>query len=86
MPDGTVAHFQEGSKLHHKEVFEGKGCKRKIDQVDMLIERYVGKAEDWQKVKAIGSIVCSNGEVEEREIHWYEEPTVGKVKLKVKKR
>ena len=25
LPDGTVAHFQEGSKLHHKEVFAGKG-------------------------------------------------------------
>lgn len=86
MPDGTVAHFQEGSKLHHKEVFAGKGCKRKIDQVDMLVERYGGKAEEWQKIKAFGTIVKSNGEIEEREIHWYEEPTVGKVKLKVKKR
>lgn len=86
MPDGTVVHFQEGSKLHHKEVFAGKGCKRKIDQVDMLVERYGGKEEDWQKIKAIGTIVKENGEIEEREIHWYEEPTVGKKRLKVKKK
>lgn len=85
MPDGTVAHFQEGSKLHHKEVFAGKGCKRKIDQVDMLVERYGGKAEDWQKIKAIGTIVKENGEVEDVEVHWYEEPTIGKINLKYKR-
>ena len=85
MPDGSVAHFQEGSKLHHKEVFAGKGCKRKIDQVDMLVERYGGKAEEWQKVKAIGTIVKENGEIEEVEVHWYEEPTVGKINLKYKR-
>lgn len=86
MPDGTTAHFQEGSKLHHKEVFAGKGCKRKIDQVDKLVDHYGGKAEDWQKIKAFGTIVTEDGEIEEAEIHWYEEPTIGKIGLKVKER
>ena len=85
MPDGTIARFQEGSKLHHKEVIAGKGHRRKIDEINGLVSKYGGKAENWIKVKAIGTIVRDNGEVEEREIHWYEEPTVGKVKLKIKK-
>lgn len=86
MPDGTIACFQEGSKLHHKEVIAGKGHKRKIDEIDGLVSKYGGNPNDWIKVKAFGTIVKANGEIEEREIHWYEEPTVGKVKLKAKKR
>ena len=86
MPDGTIAHFQEGSKLHHKEVFAGNGCKRKIDEVDLLVDKFGGTANEWQKIKAIGTIVRENGEIEEAEIHWYEEPSVGKVKIKYKKR
>ena len=84
MPDGTVGHFQEGSKLHHKEVFAGKGCKRKIDQIDMLISNFGGNQDEWQKVKAIGTIVSANGEIQDEEVHWYQEPTVGWVLLKVK--
>ena len=82
--DGTVAHFQEGSKLHHIEVIAGKGKKRKIDEIDGLVLTYGGNPDDWVKVKAFGTIEKPNGEVEEIEIHWYQEPTVGKVKLKEK--
>ncbi len=84
MADGTVARFQEGTKLHHKEIIAGRGNKRKIDEIDRLVSKYGGKTDDWVKVKAFGTIVKPNGEIEEIEIHWYEEPTVGKVKLKEK--
>lgn len=84
LADGTFAHLQEGSKLHHKEVIAGKGKKRKIDEIDGLISKYGGTPDKWVKVKAFGTIVKPNGETEEIEIHWYEEPTVGKVKLKEK--
>ena len=82
--DGTIAHFQEGSKLHHKEVIAGKGEKRKIDEIDGLVSKYGGNPDKWIKVKAFGTIVKKNGETEDVEVHWYEEPTAGKVKLKVK--
>lgn len=84
LADGTVARFQEGSKLHHKEIIAGKGVRRKIDEIDGLIAKYGGKADEWIKVKAFGTIEKPNGEIEEIEIHWYEEPTVGKVKVKEK--
>jgi hypothetical protein len=84
LADGTVARFQEGSKLHHKEIIAGKGNKRKIDEIDSLVFHYGGNPNDWIKVKAFGTIIKTNGEIEEIEIHWYEEPTVGKVKLKEK--
>ena len=84
MPDGTLGHFLEGSKLHHKEVFAGKGCKRKIDQIDMLVSNFGGSPNEWQKVKAIGAVVGLDGNVQDEEVHWYQEPTVGWVLLKVK--
>ena len=84
MPDGTIGHFLEGSKLHHKEVFAGKGCKRKIDQIDMLVSNFGGSLDEWQKVKAIGTVVGASGDVQDEEVHWYQEPTVGWVLLKVK--
>ena len=84
LSDGSVAHLQEGSKLHHKEVIAGKWRKRKIDEIDGLIAKYGGNPDEWIKVKAFGTIVKPNGEIEEIEIHWYEEPTAGKVKLKEK--
>lgn len=86
LANGETVHLAEGSKLQDKEVFAGKGCKRKIDEVDNLVRVYGGKAEEWQKVKAIGTIVYENGKEEKVELHWYEEPSVGKVKIKEKVR
>ncbi len=86
LSNGEKVKFLEGSKLHHKEVFAGKGTKTPIREVEGLVKNYGGKAENWQKIKAFGTIVHRNGKTEEVEIHWYEEPSVGKVKLKEKVR
>lgn len=85
MPDGSVAHFVEGSKLTHKEVFAGKGTKTPIRDIERLIKKYPGsKAELWQKVKAHAQIEWK-GEILFSEIHWYEEPSVGRIETKHKK-
>ena len=86
MPDGDVAHFVEGTKLQDKEAFAGKGCKTKIRSRFLLTENYPGSNPDmWRKVKAKAQIILNNGEVLAAEIHWYEEPTIGKVEFKYKK-
>lgn len=85
IPDGTTAHFVEGSKLQNKEVFAGKGCKRKIDCIESLVATYGGTASEWTKVKAHAEIQLPNGEIINAEIHWYEEPSVGKVQIKYKR-
>lgn len=82
--NGQVARFAEGTKLQNKEVFAGKGCKRKIDQIADLVRKHGGNPNEWQKVKAIATIVLPNGEEERAEVHWYEEPSIGKVGFKVK--
>ena len=85
MPDGTTANFVEGSKVIHKEVFAGKGTKKPIRDVERLVAQYKGsKAEDWQKVKGIAELE-QDGEQFKGEIHWYEEPNIGRVEVKYKK-
>ena len=75
----------EGSKLQNKEAFAGLGCKRRIDCVDSLVAKFGGKAEHWMKFKAIAEIRLPNGEIQKAEVHWYEEPTIGKVMIKRKR-
>lgn len=85
MPDGSIAHFVEGTKLQDKEVFAGKGCRRKIDVIDRLVSKYPGSAADeWQKVKATATIVWRDVS-DQAEIHWYEEATIGKIDFKFKR-
>lgn len=84
MQDGTTAHLAEGSKLQNKEIFAGRGCKRKIDDIDRLVKQHGGNPDDWAKVKATADIVLETGEIIKAEIHWYEESYVGKVELKFK--
>ena len=83
--DGSTAKFVEGSKLQNKEIFAGAGCRRKIDDIDRLVRDYPGTSEsEWMKAKAIAEIVTEYGEYMKAEIHWYEEPLVGKVEFKFK--
>ena len=85
LPNGEKAKFVEGSKLQNKEVFAGKGCRRKIDDAERLIAKYPGsRSELWMKVKALAYIELPNSEIIKAEVHWYEEPTIGKVEFKLK--
>ncbi len=83
MPDGSIAHLAEGTYIKNKEVIAGKGVKRQIDEIEGLVRNYGGKAENWRKMKGL-AIIEQDGKTEESEIHWYEEPSVGKVKIKYK--
>ena len=83
IPDGRVLHFTEGSRITNIKVIAGKGRNRQIDIVDILVDRYGGNPEEWQKCKGFG-YVDVDGENLLAEVHWYQEPTVGKVAFKIK--
>ena len=85
LPNGKTARFAEGSKLQNKEVFAGKGCKRKIDEVDRLVQEYGDSAESWMKVKANAILVDEDGEERRAEIHWYEAKESEKQEIKFKR-
>jgi hypothetical protein len=85
MPNGETAHLAEGTHITNKQVFAGAGTKTPIRDVDRLVKQYGGKTEKWTKVKA-EAILDLHGKTFDAEIHWYEEPTVGKQEMKYKKR
>ena len=84
MPDGEITNFTEGTKITDIIVIAGKGKIRQIDELDGLLEEFGGNPSEWQKVKGFG-YVDDNGESYKAELHWYQEPTVGKVKMKLKR-
>ena len=85
MPNGEIAHFVEGSKIINKQVFAGKGTKTPIRDIERLVKQYPNtKEQNWQKVKGHAELDL-NGETFKAEIHWYEEPNIGKVEIKYKK-
>lgn len=83
LPDGEVVHLTENTKLIPSQVIAGKRSARAIDEVLSLIQVYGGSEKEWAKIKGTG-YVDFNGESHKAEIHWYQEPSVGKVELKVK--
>ena len=84
MPDGSVAKFVEGSKITDKEVFAGKGTTKPIKDIKRLTKEYPNtNAKLWQKVKGKAEILWGS-EFMKAEIHWYEEPSVGKKEIKFK--
>ena len=85
LADGTEGKFLDGAILQNKEVFAGKGVKRKIDDIQRLLIVYPGTKEDeWMKLKALTEVVFPSGEIEKLEIHWYEYPGKGKFEFKEK--
>jgi len=82
-PDGDIIQLTEGSRITNVEVMAGKGRNRQIDIKDVLVDKYGGNADEWQKVKGLG-YVDVGGESYRAELHWYQEPTVGKVEWKLK--
>lgn len=84
LPNNEIVHLSEGTRITNVQVIAGKGRNRKIDMVSVLIDRYPGTKEtEWQKVKGIGYIDYQ-GENYKAVLHWYQEPSVGKVEWKVK--
>lgn len=82
LPDDSYVPLAEGTRITDIKVIAGKGVTRQIDEIDNLL-KFGGKKSEWKKLKGIG-FVDLYGEIYKTELHWYQEPTVGKVKFKVK--
>lgn len=83
LPNGDIVHFTEGTRITNIKTIAGKGRDRQIDEIDILVDRYGGVPEEWMKKKGFGH-VDYEGESYLAEVHWYEEPTAGRHKFKVK--
>ena len=83
LPNGSYTTFSEGTRITNVKVIAGKGRDRQIDEIDNLLDRFGGDAFEWKKMKGIGYAEY-DGESVRAEVHWYEEPNVGRCKFKVK--
>lgn len=84
LPDGQRVTLTPGSRITKVQTIAGVGRNRQIDVVDILADKYPGTDPlKWKKQKGIG-YVDFEGESYKAELHWYEEPTVGRVEFKIK--
>ena len=84
LPTGERVILTPGSRITHVQTIAGLGRNRQIDMVDVLVEKYPETdPQKWQKKKGIG-YVDYDGESYKAELHWYEEPSVGRVEFKIK--
>ena len=64
----------------------GKRRERQIDCIDWLVDKHGGNPVEWTKEKGFGYVEDEYGEMRRVELHWYQEPSVGKVEMKIKER
>ena len=84
LPNKEIIHLTEETRVKNVHVIAGKGRNRQIDIVTSLVEKFPGTKEaEWQRVKGVG-YVDYHGENYKADLHWYEEPSVGRVGWKVK--
>ena len=83
-PDGEILNLSEGTHIKKVEVIAGQGRNRQIEMVDSLVDKYGGDRAKWKKCKGQG-YVDLDGESYLVELHWYEEPSTGRVEFKIKR-
>ena len=83
LPNGEYTQLTEGTRITNIEVMAGDGRIRKIDKIDHIVANYGGNPDKWQYMKGIG-YVDYVGESFKAELHWHQEPTVGKHIWKLK--
>ena len=83
---GTYMHLTEGTRITQPKnhIIAGKGRNNQIDIIDLLLDRYQGDPLEWTKEKGFGYVDDEFGDSRFVEIHWYQEPSVGKVEFKIK--
>lgn len=77
--------FSEGTQMQNSEIFAGRGTKHPLNEAvrNGLSEQYGGRPFNWQHCKGFGTIDFY-GEDRRTEVHWFQEPTVGKHRFKIK--
>lgn len=83
---GDILRLAEGTRITQPKnhVMAGAERERKIDCIDWLIDKYGGDRVKWTKEKGFGLVEDEYGELRRVELHWYQEPDVGKVEMKIK--
>lgn len=83
---GEYFHFSEGTRIRNAQVFAGLGGVKPLNRevADGLANQIGGDPDKWQHCKGNGTLDY-HGEDRDAEVHWFQEPSVGKHKFKIKK-
>ena len=83
---GEEIPLTEGTRITQPKnhVMAGKGRERQIDELQLLLDKYGGDPLEWTKEKGFGYVDDEFGESHLVELHWYQEPSAGRVKMKIK--
>ena len=81
---GELFSFVEGTRIQNVEVFAGKGVSKPYWNAGKYVEKFGGKAEDWQHVKGEGWLDTPDGD-RYAEIHWSQCEKYGKVDFFIKR-
>lgn len=73
-------------KIEHLTVYAGKGTDVKLGVADSIARQHGGKPEDWKHVKGMGKVKGKDGNIEEADIHWFENENIGQVRWKIKQK
>lgn len=85
LPDGTITKVSEGTKITRIVNIAGGDTGTKVKAARSLTERHPGsKVNGWVKVRGNG-YVDDLGMSRPCELHWYEEESIGRVDMKVKR-
>ena len=84
---GRAFQFVEGTHIQDSQVFAGYGSRTPLHEgvAEGLSKQFGGTVEKWQHVKGFGYLDMDGEEVKV-EVHWFQNPDIGKCKFKVKKR
>ena len=83
---GEHVPLTEGTRITQPKnhIMAGKGRNRQIDEIGLLVDRYGGDPLEWTKEKGFGYVDDEYGESHCVELHWYQEPSFGICKMKIK--
>ena len=80
---GKILRLKTGTTISRSYTFAGKGGSKPIRKEAQLIMKYGGKKGQWSHAKGRGQ-VHHDDKVKEADIHWFYEPSVGYVEVRVK--